>query len=325
MFSFSPKGKALWLIVLILVCFMESNEFVWAASSSPKKIISIGTAGTGGSMYVIGGGMAKILAKYAGIEATAEVTGGSVENCKLLNKREMDIAFAMGDVAYDAYNGIGVFKEKMKILALFGIYTNRLHFVTLESTGIEKISDLKGKRVAVGPPGSGTEVKVKLILGEYGLVYHKDFKPEFISFNEAIEALKDGNIDAAIVSAAPPVPAIVNLSVTHKIKLLPVEEDMLQRISKKYPYYIPDWIKAGTYKGVDSDVRAIAIKGVIICRDDLEEELAYTITKTILEHRDELELVHVAAKEITLENAIPTPIPLHPGSVRYLKEKGLLK
>jgi len=307
----------------------SSSEKQEPAKEEVKDVsLRIGTAGTGGAFYPIGGALAEVISHMDHVSAAAEVTGGSVENIRRMGMGELDLAFAMGDATYQGYTGTGNQFSKTgamdNIRVLTNIYSNAVHFVTLENSGLKTLDDLKGKRVAVGSPGSGTELKAKALLEIAGLTYD-DFEEEFVTFNEAAQGMKDKQIDAAVISVGLPGAAIIDLATSKDIYLIPTTKDYEAKVAEELPFFQPGVIPAGTYPGQDEDVPALYIKGQILIRDDFDEDFVYNLTRHIYENLEGWTQVHQAAKEITLEGAAPAPIPLHPGAEKYYKEMGVIK
>jgi hypothetical protein len=296
--------------------------------SGDVKQLKIATATTTGAFYPIGGVMASILSKNLdGYNFTAEATGGSVENARLIQSGQDQIGIFGGDTLYDAYNGEGPFKDKpVKLAGLATIYGNPFHVVVLKNSGIKTIADLKGKKVAVGAPGSGTSNKAKVLLEEYGLKFDKDIKPEYLDFQEGSDALVDGNVDAVIISVGLPSGNVQELGTTHEIDLVAFDQAKGEEIAKKYPYFSTFTIPAGTYKGIDHDVLTMTAPNYIAVDPNLSEDLVYQMTKALFgDHFDEFKASHAAMKDVTLEEAPLTNIPLHPGAEKFYKEAGVLK
>jgi TRAP transporter TAXI family solute receptor len=312
------------LIVFCLMSFCDMRP----AMAAEKTRLSIATAGTTGVVYLYGGAVASVVSKYVpGLSMTAEATGGSVENMKMLGKKQADLATVPADVLYEAFHNFKNskhFKDRVDVRILFAMYTQPHHFVTLEKSNVKSTMDVKGKRVVVGSPGSGTEVKTKNILQALGITY-KDFTPEFLSFGEASEALQDGTVAAAFLGVSYPAPALVNLAMTNPIRLVPFSDSEIDTITKALPIFSKGIIPAKTYKGVDKDTQTICVQQVMICRADLSEEAAYNIVKTVFEHKKELDQIHSSFRETILESAAYTMVPLHPGAIKYYKEKKVLK
>jgi TRAP transporter TAXI family solute receptor len=299
------------------------------ASISSAQNISIGTGGTGGVYYPLGGGLASVLSKYVpGMRATAEVTGGSVDNLKLIGSDKPYIGFTMSDAGQDALRGEDKFKgHKVPLRTLAVLYPNRMHVVTVEGRGISKIADLKGKRVSTGSPGSATEVMAFRILEAAGLDKDKDVKRERLSVSESVNATKDGKIDAFFWVGGLPTAAVTDLANTPgtKIKLIDHAE-LVPVMNKKYGnLYIEDRIGKDMYKGMDADNRQATVMNLLVTHANMDDKTAYNIVKTIFEKREELIAVHKEAENFKLENqkTAATPIPFHPGAAKYFAEKGV--
>ena len=226
------------------------------------------------------------------------------------------------DITYYAVNGTEMFKDK-KVENLRGIaalYPETCQIVTLESTGIKSIADLKGKRVAVGAAGSGAEANARQILEAYGITYD-DIDEQFRSCGEAASALKDGNVDAAFVTAGFPTAAVQDITSQNKVRLLPIEADKADALIAKYPFYTKTVIPAGTYAGFDEEVPGISVMAMLVATDKVDEKLGYDITKALFDNLEKLQAAHSAAKHITKENAKNgMSIELNAGAERYYKE-----
>ena len=310
-------------IVALAVLFSGSQSVL-----ADTTRISIGTAGTGGGFYAYGGAVASVVSKYVpDLSVTAESTGGSVENLKLLDKHQIELATTSNDVLYQAFYDFEKskhFKHKVEVRALFNMYSQPTHVVTLSDSGLEKIVDIKGNRVSVGSPGSGTEVKTRAVLEALGITY-RDFTPEFLSYSEGAEALQDKTISAEFIGAPLPNSSVESLALTNGIRLISFSDAEANKIIKEYPFLSKSVIPGGTYKGVDTDTKTIAVQTVIICVADLPDDVAYKIVKAVFEHKDELNAIHPAFLETTLTNATPASVPIHPGAIKYYKEKGIYK
>jgi uncharacterized protein len=293
-----------------------------------KTRISIATGGTGGVYYPLGGGLAAMISKHLpGVEATAEVTTASVDNMKLLHADKIALAFTLPDTAWDAYQGrLKGLSEKIGVRALAALYSNYLHIVALDGVGIKSINDLKGKRVSTGAPGSGTEIRGLRVLEAYG-ISPKDLKSqERLGVAESAGAVKDRRIDAFIWDGGLPTAAVLDLGATPgiKIHLIPHGDSVAKMATKYGPLYFVATVPKGTYGGVDADVPVAAATNLLAVHARMDEPLAYQITKLLLERTADLVAVHQAAKEISLKSAVVgSPIPFHPGALRYYKEKGI--
>jgi TRAP transporter TAXI family solute receptor len=271
--------------------------------------------------------MANVISKYIPYaEATAEVTTASVDNCLLVGQGKADMALIMADVGWDAYQGKGKFKEKIPLRTVAVLYPNNMHVVTIEGKGIEKVTDLKGKRVSTGAPGSGTEVKGTRVLEAYGLTPDKDFTRDKLGVAESAGALKDRKIDAFFWDGGLPTAAVMDLAATPGIKIKIISHgDAVPKMREKYgPLYVKGIIPAKTYPGQDVDVEMAVVWNLLVCNEKMKGDVAYDIVKTLFDHKPELVASHRDARYLSLEPQVAgSPFPLHPGVIRYFKEKGL--
>lgn len=292
------------------------------------QTLSIATGGTGGIYYPLGGGIAGMLSKkLPNVQATAEVTGGGVDNIRLLASGQAELGWVSSDVGADAIAGIGRFPAKVPLRTLVNFYSSPMHVVTIEGTGIEKFADLKGKRVSTGAPGSASETQAFRMLEAAGLDKDKDVKRERLSVAESVSAMKDKKIDAFFWGGGVPTAAVTDLALTPgtKIKLIDVA-DLLPPIVKKYGnIFAPSVIKSGSYPGQTADSPGFAAWNAIMTTDRMSDELAYAITKAIFENKADLVAVHKEAQNIDLSTQTDqhSPAPYHPGALKYLKEKGV--
>ena len=290
--------------------------------------ISITTGGTGGVYYPLGGGMANVLSKYVpGLSATAEVTGGSIDNLKLINAGKSEVAFSMVDAGWDAYQGLDKFKDgKVSARTLMVLYPNKMHVVTIDGTGIARLSDLKGKRVSLGSPGSGTEIMALRVLEAVGIDGRKDLRQERLGVAESVNAIKDRKIDAFFWVGGLPTAAVTDLAATPGIKMRLVDHDeATEGMNKRYgPLYVKSTIPAGTYPGQDKASTNVDVWNILVSSDKMSDELAYTIVKTLFDKKAELVAVHQEAKNIDLKSQQgSSPIPFHPGARKYFAEQGV--
>jgi TRAP transporter TAXI family solute receptor len=294
-----------------------------------KVQLSIATGGTGGVYYPLGGGMANVLSKYVpGLTATAEVTGGSVDNLKLIGTGKPYIAMSMADAGLDAYKGEDKFKgHKVPARTLMVMYPNRMHVVTIEGTGINNFGDLKGKRVSTGSPGSATEVMAFRVIEAAGLDKDKDMKRERLGVAESVNAVKDRKIDAFFWVGGIPTAAVTDLAATPGIKMKLIDHgDLAEKMNAKYgKLYSPSKIKAGSYPGYDKDNSITEVWNLIVTGDKMSNDDAYAIVKTLVEKKADIVAVHKEAESFSLDNQVQerSPIPFHPGALKYFKEKGI--
>jgi uncharacterized protein len=300
------------------------------AGAQEKKVrMSIGTGGTSGVYYPLGGGLAAVLSKYVpGVDATAEVTAGSIANLQLIGGGKSELGFTMADSAWDAYNGLDKFAgKKVGVRSLAVFYPNRMQVATLDGKGIEKMADLKGKRIATGAPASGTEVMSMRLLEAFGLDPNKDVVRERLSLGESVNALKDGKVDALTWVGGVPTPGLTDLAATpgKKIKLID-HGDGAEAMRKKYgPIYVKNRILANAYPGETRETTNVDVWNLLVVPENADENLVYQITKTLFEKKDELVKVHKDASFLSLETQMTgaSPIPFHPGALRYFRERGL--
>ncbi|MFD2192164.1 TAXI family TRAP transporter solute-binding subunit [Pistricoccus aurantiacus] len=290
-----------------------------------QQQLSIATGGTGGTYYPIGGGLAEMINRHIeGHDAVAEVTGASVENMGLVWRGDSDIALALADTVYQAYNGTGDFEGRQleNIRALASIYPNALQLVTMADSGIESLQDLKGKTVSVGAPGSGTELNARAVLEANGITYD-DIEERRFNFNETADAIRDGDIDAGFWSVGPPTSSILNLATTRDIRLIGLTDEEVAKAKEAEPVFAAYDLKADLYDGMDGPVQTVSIPNVLVTNAELDDDLAYQITKLLFENTDELIAIHPAANDTTVKfSTDSTPIPFHPGALRYYEEVG---
>jgi TRAP transporter TAXI family solute receptor len=309
----------------VIFSFLFSFSPAWAQKTVR---LSIATGGTGGVYYPLGGGMANVLSKYIPYaEATAEVTTASVDNCLLVGKGKADLALIMADTGWDAYQGKAQFKEKVPLRAVAVLYPNNMHIVTVEGKGIEKVTDLKGKRVSTGAPGSGTEVMALRVIEACGLDPNKDMTRDRLSVSESAGALKDGKIDAFFWVGGLPTAAITDLGATPGVKMKLIgHAEAVPKMREKYgPLYVKGVIPAKTYPGQSMEIPIAVVWNLLVCNENMKESLGYDIVKTLFDHKAELVATHREASNLSLEHQAGggSPIPFHPGAVRYFIEKGL--
>ncbi len=298
-----------------------------ASSSSAaggKQFLNIATGGTAGTYYPLGGALAELLNQnIKGMNASAQSTGASVANVNMLKDGSVDIAFIQNDIAYYAANGTEMFKDnKMEgIRGIAALYPETIQFVTTADTGIKSINDLKGKKVAVGASGSGAEANARQILAAYGLTYD-DINVQYLSFGEAADALKDGNVDVGVVVAGFPTAAIQDLAANKSAAIIPIDAEHADKLIKQYPYFTKISVPKGTYPGQEADVDTVAVKCVIVTTDKLSDDLGEQIVKSIYEHLDRMKAAHAVGKYITKDSAMEgMSIKMNAGAEKYLKSK----
>jgi TRAP transporter TAXI family solute receptor len=298
-----------------------------SAATAADRFVSIATGGTAGIYYPLGGALGKLWTDgIDGVQATAEVTGASVENTRLVVSDEAQAAIGTGNVVYEAYNGTGRFEPRGKqpILAIGALYPNAIQIATLEDTGIDGLSDLKGKRVSVGAPGSGTEAMNKDVFEAIGITYDDFATTARLSYAETTAAMKDGNLDAGSLSVGLGASALVDLASTRDMLLVCMLDEETNAVTKALPYYSAFTIPGGTYTGFDEDCPTIQVANHLFVKADTDPDLVYQMTKILFENQPKLEQTSAAAAVVSPEYAMAsTVIPMHPGALRYFDEVGI--
>src|SRR5436853_4557059 len=299
------------------------------ALTAHAQNISIATGGTGGVYYPLGGGLAAVLSKYVtGMQATAEVTGGSVANLQLIGTAKPYLAFTMADATLDAYKGQDKFTGKpVPVRTLMVLYPNRMHVVSVEGTGVNTMKDLKGKRVSTGSGGSATEVMAFRVIEAAGLDKDRDMKRERLGVAESVNAIKDRKIDAFFWVGGLPTAAVTDLANTPGVKLKLVDHaDVVPAMNKKYGnLYVKDVIHKDVYRGMEKDNQIATVNNLLVAHEQMDADTAYKIVKAVFDHKDDLVRTHKEAENIKLENQKKdaSPIPWHPGAMKYFAEKGI--
>lgn len=309
------------VIVISLLVFSHA----WAQKTLR---LSIATGGTGGVYYPFGNGLANIISRYIPYaEATAEVTTASIDNCRLVGTGKANLALVMADSAWDAYRGKAQFKERISLRTIAVLYPNNMHIVTVEGKGIEKVTDLKGKRVSTGAPGSGTEVMALRVLEVFGLDAKKDILRERFGASESAHALRDKKIDAYFWVGGLPTASVTDVGMTPGMKLMLIEHaDAVAKMREMYgPFYVKGVIPAKTYPRQDAAISIAVVWNLLVCHEKMRENVIYDIVKTLFDHKSDLMTSSTEARFISPESQTPegSPIPFHPGAIRYFAEKGL--
>ena len=297
-----------------------------SCSKNAKKDYILATGGTGGTYYPFGGAIANIWnTKIENMNVTAQATGASAENLRLINKGEAEYAIVQNDVMDYAYNGTDLFAgEKLaNIMTIGTLYPEVVQIAVSKDSGIKSIADFKGKRISVGDAGSGVEFNAKQIMEGYGLTFD-DIKKSNLSFKESAEGIQNGTLDGCFVTAGVPNAALQELAFTAGLTLVPVDGEAAKKICEKYGYYTQTTIPGGTYKGTDDDTPALAIKATLAVSSKLDEQTVYEMTKALFENLDELATAHAKGKEVSAKAAVTgVSVPFHPGAKKYFKEIGL--
>jgi TRAP transporter TAXI family solute receptor len=298
-----------------------------APAARAQSFINVLTGGTSGVYYPLGVAIGKILGDHLpDVKVQVQATKASVENLILLQQGRGEIAFALGDSLKAAWEGDeeAGFKRKMDKLRTIGaIYPNYIQIVATADSGIKTLADLRGKSLSVGAPKSGTELNSRAILAAAGMTYKDIGKVEYLPFAESVDLMKNRQLDATLQSAGLGVASLKDLSVSTDISVVAVPKQVVEKIG---PPFVPVVIPAGSYTGQDKDVPTAAVVNYLVTSSAVSDDTAYQVTRLIFESLGELANAHVAGKEIRLETAAEgSPVPLHPGAIRYYKEKGLIK
>jgi uncharacterized protein len=313
----------LTLSMILAACGNKDEGAEKPANEEDKpEFISILTGGTGGTYYPLGGSFAEIIKDETGIDTNAETSGASAENMTTLKNGDAEIAFSQTDIASYAVDGKLMFENNKvdNVKAIATLYPETIQIVTTKDSGITSVEDLKGKKVSVGAPGSGTVANAEQILEVHGMTF-EDIEKQDLSFDESTQGIQDGTIDAAFVTAGTPTGAVESLGATEDVVIVPIEQDKIDSLIEKYPFYVKEEIASGTY-GLESAVTTVAVQAMLVASSDLSENVVYEITKAIFENLDKV--THAKGKLIKVENALNgVGIEVHPGAQKYFDEKGI--
>ena len=312
------------IVIWVIVLFAAG---VCSGVSAQELKMILATGGTAGTYYPFGGVMAKIWnSKIPGVNVTAQATGASAENVRLINKKEVELALVQSDTIDFAYHAKEAFKERLtKMNAIAVLYPEIVQIVVRGDGNVKSFGDLKGVKTGVGAPGSGTEANFRQLLEAHGMK-KEDVKAQYLSFSESAEQFKDRHIDAFIVVAGIPNAAIMDVAVMQSIRLLSLPDDRVAHLTKKYPFLSPAVVSPNTYKNQPGEVKTVAVSAVLIVSSDLKEEVVYKLTRALFENQAELAAAHAKGKDLNLKTAMKgVSIPFHPGAIKYYKENGVMK
>ncbi len=320
--------------ISLMVCaaFFMTLFASGSAISADRIFFGIATGGTGGTYYPLGGMLAQMISNKVTIQgkklsATAETGNASVANATLLSRAGIESAFVAADILDAAYKGTKQFKGKnlKNLRALGALYPETVQLVVRANAGVKEFADIKGKSVSSGSPGSGQWQLLGDLLAANGMD-RKSISEDYSSFSQSVEKIKDGNLDASLITAGSPTASVLELANYHDVIIVPLTGPAIKELQKVQPYYADTLLPANTYKGQPEAVKTIAVRAIWATHDKLDEETAYNVVKALYENTDTLAKVHVKGKEISLATALESvSIPLHPGAERFYREKGLLK
>ncbi|MCX8118891.1 MAG: TAXI family TRAP transporter solute-binding subunit [Desulfobacterota bacterium] len=319
--------KKRFFLMALIVGLVVSLSAVIPSAHAQRKYVSIASGWVVGVYFPLAGAISRIAhEKLPDIKITVESSGASVANAKLIASGDADLAILQNDIAYYAFQGAKPMFDKPvpNIRGVAALYPEHCQIHARKDAKIASVRDLKGKRVAVGPLGSGTEQNAIQILEAYGLKFEDLAKVERLSAAESADYLKDGRVDAAFYTVGVGASAIVDTAIAVETVIVPIDGPQADALIKKYPFYSKDKVPAGIYKGVDKDVPTVAVLAILAAKAELAEDTVYRITKAMFENLKTIETAHAKGKEVKLEKAlIGMPIPLHPGAEKFYKEKGM--
>ena len=317
---------------VVVAALLSAVALAPASSAQPRRAVTIAAGSVDGVYYPIAGAISRITSetKSLNIRATVESSGGSLANVQLMRAGEADFAFLQNDIAYYAFNGIGlepfVGKPVKSLVGVFSIYPEAVHLIATHASGVKSVRDLKGKRVAFGPQGSATEQNALQVLAAHGVAEGDLAGPVRVSFSAAVDQLKAGAVDAAFFSIAVGAPVINHALASGKLSLISVGASPSEALVRKYPFYTIDEIPANTYKNQDREVVVPAVMAMLVARSSLPEDLVYRFTKAVFDNLPQFHASHAAARNLTLQTAlVGMALPLHPGAERFFKEKGIAR
>lgn len=316
---------AVFMILAAVGCGEKSQQPQGNESGNgiANQQLSMGTASSGGAYYVIGTGFAEVMTSHIPeLNVTAEITDGGVANVRLVNDGDCDIGISNADSIQYALDGSAPYNGVQDIQILCALHSSVWHVVTTENSGITSIADLKGKKVAVGPAGGGSVAGLEIVLKAYDMTLD-DIIPTYVSYDDGITQLKDGQVVAALAMSGMPAAAVSSMAATNKVVMVSIDDDHMAKIQEIAPYYSAVTVPAATY-GMDADAVTIGVKNIVYVSGQLDDETVYVMTKTLVENLDELKAYHSAMKDVTEEGlANVGSYPLAAGAERYYKEAGL--
>ena len=321
-----------WIVgVLLLVLTLAFMLPTGPADAAKRRYVSIAAGWVTGAYFPMAGAISRIAWKHLkdeGIKVTAESSGASVANAKLIGQGDTDFAILQNDIASYAHNGKkGMFDSPIKnLLGVCTLFPEHVQLVARKASGIKSVADLKGKKVAIGPVGSGTAENAKQILEAWGLSVKDLAKGEQLTASQSADYIKDGRLDAAFFTVAVGAAVIMDTALIVDTNIVPIEGANVDKLIKKYPFYAKQVVPGGLYKGNDKDVNTVSVMAMLSARADLEADIVYAIVNAMYSDLEQLRKAHDKFKGIKMENGlIGMGIPLHPGAEKYFKEKGVKK
>lgn len=321
--------KARWFLLAATALLVAG---LVTPAGAQVRLLSLVTGGTAGVYFPLGGAMAEIWnTRVPGVRVASQSSGASVVNIQALAKGDAHLALVQNDVAFYAYNGREMFAEPgsnrpQPVTAFRGVamlYPEVIQIVSLRGKRIAGVEDLRGKRVVVGAPGSGTEANARQILSVHDL-YYREMRVDFLSFAAGIDQLRDGIVDAVFITAGIPTAAVTDIAASREVVIVPVGDDALAALRSRWPFYTRVTIPADAYRGLTGPVRTVAVMAMLVARADLPDDLIYNLTKALWENLDRMRAAHARGRDLELAKALDgMPVPVHPGAERYYGEKGV--
>lgn len=302
------------------------------AFAAGRTFFGIATGGTGGTYYPLGGMLAQLISNTAElpdtkISATAETGNASVANAQLLGRSEIESAFVAADILDAAFKGVSQFEggALTNLRAIGALYPETVQLVVRADSGIKEFADLKGKSISSGSPGSGQWQLLGDLLAAHGMA-REDVSEDYSSFAQSVDKIKDGNLDASLITAGLPTSSVTDLANGHDIAIVPLHGEAIAKLQENQPYYAKAVIPAGAYKGIDADVETLAVRAIWATHAEVPDEIIYAVTKALYENTETLGKVHPMGKQIALATALESvSIPVHPGAEKYYAEQGIAK
>jgi uncharacterized protein len=314
------------IVLAIAIVFILSIALTGCATQKTNLILA--TGGTSGTYYPFGGAIAQIFnTKIENMNVTAQATGASVENLKLIGKKEAELAIVQNDMTDYAYNGLESFKDGKveNVRAVATLYPEVIQIVASPNSGINTVADIKGKKFSVGAPGSGVEANARQILDVLGMSV-SDFTANYLSFSESSDSFKDNHIDGFLFTSGIPNAAIQDITATSELKFVSIPDNVVKDLTTKYPFFTEYIIPAGTYKGQTADVKTVAVNATLVVGSEVSEKVVYELTKALFDNQADLAVAHAKGKLLSLETAVKgISVPFHPGAEKFYKEKGAIK
>lgn len=315
---FSTRGHLLialaTLMGLLVGCGNDGNN-------ATPTTMSFATGSPSGIYYPYGGGLASIWSRTLdGVNIKAEVTGASMINVIQVARGESEVGIAMGDVVTSAYRGEGRFPEPLPIRTLFAAYPNFFHLIALADSGITSVQDLRGKRVSMGAPGSGTAVAAENVLAGLGIT-QSEVQAQYLNFTGTADGLKDGVLDAAFIVGGLGIGVVKELALTRDVMLISLSPDEVATLSSKHPAYVQEEIPAGAYRGVTENVLTLSTWNLVVVNQNMDDNLAWRLLCSLYQHQPELQKIVASASFSVPANAARMPaVPLHAGAKRFLAD-----